>query len=284
MSFKIYLEQKKYRKSTINGHLANIERFNKWAATEHINYQTAGYNHLLKYIESVLSRGTSKTTINNYLSSQKKYYEYLVKTGIRKDNPASELRLKNNGKKVLQNLLTTEQLETLYHSYKNKPVWEFDKKNSQKIHSRNLVLLGLMVYQGLDTEELKKLETSHVNLNQSSIYIPSRARSNSRILKLNAAQILPMQAYLQNHKGMLITSKYAGSVLDWLLKQLRKINRGIESTRQIRNSVIVNWLKIHNIRQVQYMAGHRHIHSTEKYKEEDLRDLQAQLNLFHPLK
>ena len=74
------------------------------------------------------------------------------------------------------------------------------------------------------------------------------------------------------------------SVAAWLMTTLRKQNEKIKDAQQIRSSVIINWLKQYNIRQAQYMAGHRHISSTEKYKQEDLQDLQTQLNLFHPLK
>lgn len=55
-------------------------------------------------------------------------------------------------------------------------------------------------------------------------------------------------------------------------------------SRQIKASIIMNWLKQYNIRQVQYMAGHKNIRSTEAYKNQDLTDLTKQLELFHPLK
>ena len=62
------------------------------------------------------------------------------------------------------------------------------------------------------------------------------------------------------------------------------IGAGIIDSRQIRISVIMNWLKTNNIRQVQYMAGHKSIRSTEMYRNQDLTDLTKQLELFHPLK
>ena len=58
----------------------------------------------------------------------------------------------------------------------------------------------------------------------------------------------------------------------------------VTSSRQIRSSVIMGWLKQYNIRQVQYMAGHKSIRSTESYRLQDLTDLTRQLELFHPLR
>ena len=47
-------------------------------------------------------------------------------------------------------------------------------------------------------------------------------------------------------------------------------------------SVIMGWLKTNNIRQTQYMAGHKNIQRTEKYRRQDLTGLARQLELFHP--
>ena len=69
-----------------------------------------------------------------------------------------------------------------------------------------------------------------------------------------------------------------------VIKQVKKQNHEIIDSRQIRTSVIMNWLKSNNIRQVQYMAGHKSIRSTEQYKNQDLTDLTKQLELYHPLK
>jgi integrase/recombinase XerD len=64
---------------------------------------------------------------------------------------------------------------------------------------------------------------------------------------------------------------------------LQKTNPEIQSGKQIRISVITHWLKTIDVRKAQYMAGHRHVSSTEKYKQYDLKDLQEQLKKFHPL-
>jgi len=69
-----------------------------------------------------------------------------------------------------------------------------------------------------------------------------------------------------------------------IVESVKRINAEIKDTRQIKVSVIMNWLKTNNIRQVQYMAGHKSIRSTESYRREDLTDLTKQLELFHPLK
>ena len=68
-----------------------------------------------------------------------------------------------------------------------------------------------------------------------------------------------------------------------LYEQLRNINPEVRNGQQIRQSVITHWLKHHDIRKVQYMAGHKWVSSTERYQQSNLEDLQNQLEKYHPL-
>ncbi|TRX50917.1 integrase [Fulvivirga sp. M361] len=53
--------------------------------------------------------------------------------------------------------------------------------------------------------------------------------------------------------------------------------------KHIRASVITHWLKQYNLREVQYMAGHRKVMSTESYQRNDTEGLQLDVDQFHPL-
>ena len=53
--------------------------------------------------------------------------------------------------------------------------------------------------------------------------------------------------------------------------------------RQIRTSVITHWLKQYNLREVQYMAGHRYVSTTERYFLNQTDDLLKDIDQFHPL-
>ena len=73
------------------------------------------------------------------------------------------------------------------------------------------------------------------------------------------------------------------NVLQCLLKQLKRINPKVTSIRQLRASVITYWLKNYNLREVQYMTGHRYVSSTEAYLINDLDDLQEEVSKYHPM-
>jgi len=50
-----------------------------------------------------------------------------------------------------------------------------------------------------------------------------------------------------------------------LIFWVRRKNKLVVNAKQLRASVIVKWLRSYNLRQVQYLAGHRYISSTEAY-------------------
>lgn len=293
MNFKTYLQQSKLSPSTIHGHLKVTERYKGWCSAIGTQAQAITYNDLLLYIRAQQDAGHSRATINIHLNSITKYNNWLVVTGQRHDNPAMRLRVKKQSPKLTRHILSFEQLESLYKAYRDRQAWEFNLPISTLVHKRNVVILGLMVYQGLHSGELMKLEPGHINIRQCKIYIPATKRGNSRTLPLHAPQVLPLQEYLghvreklikAHHKdtGKLFTGNGYGCI-QFFLKKLKERYPQVKSPEQVRTSIIIHWLKQYNLRQVQYMCGHRHISSTERYRQQDVSDLQQQLSLFHPM-
>ena len=209
-----------------------------------------------------------------------------METGNIQQNIIRRIKIRNTGKKVIPETLSTEQLENIYQSFLNIPEWEHRTQTAKELHKRNVVLLGLLVFQGLTSGETAKLETSHINLSEGKIYIPSTRKSNARTLKLQANQILPIKTYIEEFKPSpyLFPTKKQSDMICKIVEQAKKNHPKIIDSRQIRTSVIMNWLKTNNIRQTQYMAGHKSIRSTEQYRQQDLSDLTKQLELFHPLR
>jgi len=71
--------------------------------------------------------------------------------------------------------------------------------------------------------------------------------------------------------------KKSSDMICKIVEAVKSIHPEIKDSRQLRSSVLMNWLKTNNIRQVQYMTGHKSIRSTEIYRGEDLTDLTKQL-------
>ena len=53
---------------------------------------------------------------------------------------------------------------------------------------------------------------------------------------------------------------------------------------QIGTYEVANWLQHYILRKVQYMTGHKYVSSTERYRTDNLEDLQKEVENYHPLK
>jgi site-specific recombinase XerD len=244
------------------------------------------YTDMLAYINYCSSN--AKRTINQKLNALKHFYNYIVETGIRKDNPVAELRIHNTIRKLPHDILSEEQLENIYKSY---PATGITGK-------RNKAMLGLLIYQGITTAELARLETTDIKLEEGKIYVPSASRSNNRTLQLKAHQVVQLQNYLMTVRPVLIAlsekqtaqlflstgkSKRISNTFLRMLRHMKKQNASVKDLKQVRASVITHWLQQSGIRQVQYMTGHKYVSSTERYRTDKLESLQEQLENLHPL-
>ena len=286
--FENYLITEGQRLNTIRGNSSSARVFLDWTIQEQINYLEITCTDLLAYIDHHKARGNTKNTINGKLLAIKHFYNCLQQKELIKYNPAEELRIKNVITRQPHDLIEWEDLEQLYQNY----------PTSSITGKRNKTILGMMIYQGLTSGEVAKIELKDVKLEEAKVYVPRVGRSNSRTLKLESLQILQLQKYITGVRPVLLamtekeseklfTSSGNGNRLDnsltRLMRATRKLNSSIKNPKQIRASVITHWLKHHNIRQVQYMTGHRYISSTERYRTDNLETLQEQIDLLHPL-
>jgi len=290
--FKNYLIQRRYRESTTHSHLQNTGYFLQWI-NENGLYEIENVQHknLLEYVQHEQKRKIDVATINLRLSSISKYFDFLKEENIITRNPARTLRIKGKLKTITEQPLKYEALEQLYFAYKqlNKEVANSVQQAVSLAHQRNIIIVGMLIWQGLHSGELEKLEVNHINLDEGKIYIPSTARSNSRELKLHAQQMVTLHTYL--HGGIKEKLKYkneklfgvrCSDTLQSLLEELKGINPIIKNAQHIRASVILYWLKQYNKRLVQYMAGHKCINSTERYAVQQTDTLKDLLAKHHP--
>ena len=285
-----YLLQKGYSIKSSERYLKDVALYKKWLSKENIEQETVSYNDITHYIQSKKTK-VKQITVATLLASLKQYYIYLQELGFVKENPVLNVQIKGIKRKVLHNVLNKQELEKIYFDYKKLERQSLSKK-------RNEIIISLLIYQGLNTNDLQNLRVKDVNLREGSIYLKGNRRSNERTLKLESHQILDFMEYtLQTRQTILAETKKetdlflisTGSslqlqnTLQKLLKQLKRQNKQIESVQQIRASVITSWLKRYNLREAQYFAGHRYVSSTESYLINDMEDLQEDINKYHPI-
>jgi site-specific recombinase XerD len=299
--YREFLIIKGYSQKTAASNISMLQRFLQWLEKESIDIAETNYNDVMAFIQSCKLRGNEQQTIQQYVVAVRHYYNHLIYEGEMNDNPASDIEIKGIKRRKLHDTLNREELERVYKSY---PVELEIKKHcppqqlNQLVRKRNKIILGLIIYQAIRPEELSELEVADLKLREGKIFIRGKRRTNERLMKLEGFQAIDLMDYInetrkallqinQRETNKLFFSKergeYFSNVMHSLMKLLKKRNSKIKSIKQIRASVITNWLQQYNLRQVQYMAGHRYVSSTEAYYANDITELMEEIFKHHPI-
>jgi site-specific recombinase XerD len=285
MIFTTYLQGKRLSALTINSYIRCIEKFLKWLVEEEVEAETFTYNDLLEFMRHCQNKGVGKKSVHMVLCIVRHYCNYLIQEKKRNDNPAAGVFIQGLVRKLPTNLLSMEDMEALYKNYQIQLNVDASKK----------IMFGLLIYQGITVSEMMKLQSKDIRLQDGKIFIKGTKRTNERLLELKALQITELQNYLNKNKfkdGAIfiepkrkeISERNIGNRIKYMFNQLKQLNVKVINTKQIRSSVITEWLRKNNLRQVQYMAGHKYVSSTERYQVNNLEDLQSELQQHHPMK
>jgi integrase/recombinase XerD len=280
--------------------VATANKFLEWINEQGIEITTINYNDITAYIKSNQQRNIKARTVQLLVIQVKHYLNYLVEAGMLNSNPALALKIKNAKRKTVYDILSNEELEAIYKEYKSElPI--NPKAPPQTLNKlarkRNKVLLGLLIYQGIATDDVKNIELKHLELREGKITIPGTRRSNERTLKLESHQVFDLYDYVNEVRKEILhlTKKQSNllfisigngnrmqNMLQKLTKEITEQNSNVENLHQVRASIITNWLKQYNKRKVQYMAGHRYVSSTEAYEANNIDALQEDIQRFYP--
>jgi integrase/recombinase XerD len=312
-----YLENRGLQTRTINYRIKFVTEF--FAKTKKEDLQVTKPD-ILKFLEHLKnSRKIQNTTRYHYLNALNHYFTMLYNDGKIAENPCLLLKIRGIKRKKMYKIYTSEELDLLFDNYYQYFVRNFDNsympKNARKVSAvnkeKNALILSILVYQGATTWEIEKIELEDIDLIKGTLKIRGGLHSNGRILPLKASQIRLIMNYLQNIRPQLIeyhkkesnllflasfdvgkgekkinnkeTLKLSVCTFLNLSKQVKMIDKQFFNFKQVRASVITNWLKTEGLRKAQYFAGHRYVSSTEAYQPNNLDDLIDNINKLHPL-
>jgi len=284
ITFYDYLVQKRMSLNSANRYQREANSFEDWAMENEIIPQKATYNEVLDFINHCKNKGNKARTINLKGVILRYYFDYHK----RAKNPALELRLKGVDRLLPKSPLSKEELDNLYHNFS-----DYDL-----IRKRDKVILGMVIYQGLNGSELQRITLEDVQLEKGVVYIKSGSKSNSRTIELKAFQLLSIQNYMLKIRPIILQKANKQSeqlfvavgqgiklqnVIGRMIQKIKKVEPRVISLQHIRTSLISIWIKELGLRKAQYLAGHRYVSSTERYEVESLDDLKKNITIYHPL-
>lgn len=311
MDFKSYLKNTNHSKTTIEYYALYAMNFITFLDKDHTEVENCTEKEIMKYLQSLQKQELSQQTKKLRLYAVKHFFDYLIETGKVIENPAKRIKLKGLAKQKVYPSLTAQELQNIYQNY------EVPKEDDKRSHhnwfmnyrlsrERNKVVLGLLVYQGITTAEAGRILLEDLDLRNGKIDIRGGRIGRDRTLELKSHQIIDLMEYQYKTRAELLNyqqspntqklflsmppsgklkanSEESLDIFKRLAQELKTQYPKLINLQHIRTSVITNWLKKYNLRQVQYRAGHKAIYSTELYLMNDIDDLQTEINQYHPL-
>ena len=191
------------------------------------------------------------------------------------------------------------------------------RHNTIAIGQRDRAIIAIFYGCGLRRSEGKNLNINDIDLQKQLLFVRKAKGNKQRYVPIANKHLQDIKDYLKEgrewflyhhdsnemhhskrHGTPLIKKKigsppsgelegalFAGNLhntISLLTEELKGINPQIKNALYIRASVILYWLRQYNKRQVQYMAGHKYITSTEMYEVQELETLTSQLTKHHP--
>lgn len=95
-TLKDFLKQS-LRESSVESYLYDINKYKK----SNRNADKYDYGQVMQYVE-ILRNNNKPSNVKRVIASIKKYYEYLIEIGKRKDNPARAIRIRDAKENPIQ--------------------------------------------------------------------------------------------------------------------------------------------------------------------------------------
>ena len=261
--FLLYLEMDlNYSKNTINTYENNLNKL-----SDFINKDLLKLNYT--DIENFLNNLNLKpSSISNYLSAYKTFYNYYIKLGKINKNPIDII----NSPKLIRHLpcfLTVDEIDKL-----------LDIEIIDAFSARNKSLLELLYSSGLRISELINLEFKNIDLNECIIRVMGKG-SKERIVPLSDIAIKYLKIYVKDYRHFLVKNEQNNYIFlnnhgksmtrQGVFKMLKKValTNGIKkdvSPHTLRHSIATHMLENGaDLRIIQEFLGHSDIGTTQIY-------------------
>lgn len=262
-NFLLYLEMDlNYSKNTINTYLNALNHLNNEIKKDILKLTSKDIENFISELE------LESSSISNYLSAYKTFYNYYIKIGQISINPIDKVDTPKLSKH-LPTYLTVEEVDKL-----------LDIEIKDAFSVRNKSILELLYATGLRISELINLEFKNIDLNDCIVRIMGKG-SKERIVPINELAIKYLKIYVKDYRYKLVKTEQNNYVYlnnhgkkmtrQGVFKMIKKrtLETGIKkdiSPHTLRHSIATHMLENGaDLRIIQEFLGHESIGTTQIY-------------------
>jgi integrase/recombinase XerD len=286
-AFEKFLNQQGFVKKTVK----ECVRYTSAFLTEHPLGSKYNHKEVVGYLNEKKKDYVGTDTVLGILFALKKYFNFLVEIGEREDHPCLTLYMKRQRSRdiIHQDLFTSAELEQLLNRKEYFDIYVL----------KHQLTISFLIFQALTSGEILRLKVQDIDFDNGLMFIRGSKQQNSRHLEIHPQQFHKLDRYIKEVRkellatdtNLLMISSRTGlpitiddiSTLTQSCKPMFPDRNMTPIT--IRQSVISNWLneKRLPLEQVQIMAGHKWISSTERYRHSNLTEQRELMNKWFPL-
>ncbi|MGC8120026.1 tyrosine recombinase XerC [Marinobacter sp. VGCF2001] len=276
--------EKRHSPRTCDHYLRDLERLAAWLSDSGTGDWSALSAHDVRRYVARLSRdGLSGRSIARHLSAIRRFYQYLLREGLARDNPALDVRAPRSGRR-LPRVADVDQMTQL-----------LDAPPEDPLEVRDLAMFELMYSSGLRLAELAGADLSALDLRAAEIRVLGKG-NKERVLPVGAKAVAALTRWLSCRKAMAADAETA----------LFVSQRGNRLSRRSIQSRLARWGTVHgadqrlhphlfrhsfashmlessgDLRAVQELLGHADIATTQVYTHLDFQHLARVYDQSHP--
>ena len=279
-------EEKHAQKNTLNSYARDLNQFQTWLMANGItDLKKVKKETVNEYLQYMSGKGKSPATVTRSTAAIRSFYNYMLREGRVKTNPAKAVTSQKVERKYPE-ILTNREVELFLEQPKC-----VDEKGF-----RDHAMLELLYATGIRVSELIGLNVEDVNLTVG--FIRCTTHGKERIIPLYTAAVKALREYMEKIRPRIIVDEnqqalfvnMSGERMSrqgfWKIikyyQEKAEINKDI-TPHTLRHSFAVHLLENGaDLRSIQEMLGHADISSTQIYTHVIQKQLKDVYNKAHP--
>jgi integrase/recombinase XerD len=269
--------------NTLAAYRADLTALTRWLRKRGTVLDRTTRNDLLAFIAWRVETGARPRSTARQLSSFRRFFRYLVREGVVKEDPTAQIAMPKIGRSLPRSL-TEAQIDSLLAA----------PQTTDPLGHRDRTMLEVLYATGLRVSELVSLRHSQVNLNQGVLRIVGKG-NRERMIPLGEEAVRWLNEFVRGARGEILLDRQTDYLFPtrrgdrmtrqafWhIIKRYAK-KGGVEkelSPHTLRHAFATHLLNHGaDLRVVQMLLGHSDLSTTQIYTHvarERMKELHAQ--------
>jgi integrase/recombinase XerD len=198
--------------NTLAAYRADLVALHRWLCERPMSLAQCGRAELMDFIAARVKGGSRPRSTARQLSSYRRFFRYLVREGIVREDPTAQIAMPKIGRSLPRSLSEAE-VESLLGA----------PAVADALGYRDRTMLEVLYATGLRVSELVSLKLGQINLNQGVVRVTGKG-NRERLIPLGEEAVRWMKAFISGARNDIL--------LDRSTDYLFPTRRGDRMTRQ----------------------------------------------------